>query len=157
MSPSPYSPHATQAGPSATRPDPWRRITGGPTRFVGTMLVVAVLAGGSWLAWMGFHAEYDVDPVTGSASGPYEVSQGVGLGLCLIAIVFLAAWLFSPAGAAVGGVVGLVLTVSYDWATEPGADGLWIIGAFMLAFGASAGAALIATIGALLPRPGGRA
>ena len=50
----------------------WAQVLGG--------LTVAVLSAGSWLAWMGWDDEYQIDPRTQVASGPYEAWQVVGCG-----------------------------------------------------------------------------
>jgi len=36
-----------------------------------------------WWAWLGRDTGYQVDPVTGATSGPYQVWQVVGCVLCL--------------------------------------------------------------------------
>src|SRR3954470_22279673 len=64
------------------RPFAWAQVLGG--------LTVAVLSAGSWLAWMAWDHEYQVDPRTQAVSGPYEAWQVVGCGASLLVLLVAA-------------------------------------------------------------------
>jgi hypothetical protein len=68
----------------ASRPGPlvWSQVLGGTA--------VAALSAGSWLAWMGWDHEYQIDPQTRVASGPYEAWQVVGCGGSLLVLLVAA-------------------------------------------------------------------
>src|SRR5690242_3064267 len=68
----------------ANRPHsrPWAQVLGG--------LSVAVLSAGSWFAWMGWDHQYQIDPRTQEASGPYEAWQVVGCGGSLLILLVAA-------------------------------------------------------------------
>lgn len=65
---------------------PWRIPT---AQGIGTA-VVAVLGAASWFAWLGWDQQWQVDPVTGMESGPYEEWQVVGCGVSLVVVFFAA-------------------------------------------------------------------
>lgn len=106
----------------------------------------------AYWAFLGWDQRKDVDPVTGSETGPYQAWQVVGLGVVLALLTFEAGrrgrgWLATL-------VVSAVLTVAFsvDAATGPDGDGLWPIGAVLVALGSLLGTGLIAGIGAYLGR-----
>jgi peptidoglycan/LPS O-acetylase OafA/YrhL len=107
---------------------------------------------GAFLAW---DQKKDLDPATGRLSGPYEVWQVVGCGAVLAALAFEAGrrghtWLAST-------VVPVVLTAcfSVDAATGEGSDGLWPVGAALVAIGSFAGTVAVAALGAHIGRSRG--
>ncbi|MFC6016860.1 hypothetical protein ACFP2T_11660 [Plantactinospora solaniradicis] len=110
---------------------------------------VTVLA---YWAFLGWDQHKDTDPLTGSQTGPYQAWQVVGLGLVLAVLVFEAARRGRPWLAVL--VVSVVLTVSFtvDAATDADGDGLWPIGAALVAVGSLFGTGLVAGIGAALGR-----
>jgi hypothetical protein len=104
------------------------------TQVIGTA-AVAVLAALSWYGWMAWDHEYQTDPVTGVASGPYETWQVIGCALTLLAIFI---------GAVVAGVrpvlVSVALTVAFTaaWTATAAAEdltGMYGVGTIMLLVG----------------------
>lgn len=122
--------------------------------FVRTLSALATAASSvvAWIAWLGFHSSHDVDPVTGDVSGPYEAWQVVGLSLTLIAAVYLAARWGRPVAAVIGGVLGLGLVATIDWAASPDGDGLWPIGVVLLMLAATAVGVFLALLARRAPR-----
>jgi peptidoglycan/LPS O-acetylase OafA/YrhL len=115
-------------------------------------VALAGITGVAYWAFLGWDQHKDTDPVTGSQTGPYQAWQVIGLGVVLALLVFEAGrrgrpWLASP-------VVSAVLTVSFavDAATDADGDGLWPIGAALVAIGSLLGTALVAGVGAHLGR-----
>jgi hypothetical protein len=88
--------------PDAARP---KRIA---TPALGLLLAAATV--GTCAAWPAWDEEYQLDPVTGVSSGPYEAWQVVGCGLTIGVLAVVAGLLQRP-GVALG-VVPLVLTVA---------------------------------------------
>lgn len=116
----------------------------------GAGLAAAVAA--TYGAFLGWDQEKDLDPVTGHLSGPYQAWQVVGCGAVLAALAFETGRRGRPALAAV--VVPIVLTAcfSVDAATDADSDGLWPVGAALVALGSSAGALAAAALGKRLAR-----
>ncbi|MEI5674267.1 MULTISPECIES: hypothetical protein [unclassified Nocardioides] len=115
-------------------------------KFLAPALALLLSAAASvvaWLAWLGWHAEGWEDPVTGSYGGPYHPYEVVGLGVTLIVLVFLAAWWWSPVAVVTGAVLGLCAVAFADWGSEPGADGLFVIGVALIGMGATAVGAVV--------------
>ncbi|MBF9133809.1 hypothetical protein I0C86_33470 [Plantactinospora sp. S1510] len=113
------------------------------------------LAGATALAYwafLGWDQHKETDPVTGSQTGPYQAWQVVGLGLVLALLVFETARRGRPWLASL--VVTVVLTVFFavDAATDADGDGLWPVGAALVAVGSLFGTGLVAGIGAYLGR-----
>lgn len=98
-------------------------------------LAVAVAVVAVYLAFLGWDQRRDVDPLTGAQTGPYQPWQVVGTAIGLLLVAFIA----GRAGRTVlvSVVLPLTLTVCFavDAATDPDADGLWVIGAALVAFG----------------------
>jgi hypothetical protein len=113
---------------------------------------IAATSGGAYWALLGWDTEKDVDPVTGSLTGPYAEWQVVALGTVVVVLAFIA----GRAGRAgvVTGVVPTVITASFviTAANDPDAGPLWIVGAALTAIGTLSGVALIALIGARLQK-----
>lgn len=109
----------------------------------------------SYLAWLGWDQRYDVSP-SGHATGPYEVWQVVGL---VVALGVLTIWVGRRQQPIVGAVlVTLTLTAcfSIDAATDVHGDGLWVIGATLLAVMTFALVFPVAAITASVARNNGR-
>ncbi|GLI01447.1 hypothetical protein [Phytohabitans aurantiacus] len=116
------------------------------------LLAAGVVAG--YLAFLGWDQHKDVD-AAGNASGPYQAWQVVGYGVLLAGLAFGAGRRGYPWVATV--TISAVLTICFavDAATDADADGLWPIGAALVAIGSAAGAAGVAAMGAFLrPRRG---
>jgi hypothetical protein len=125
-----------------------------PGRASAPLWIVGVAVGTvvAYLAFLGWDQEKDLNPATGAETGPYQPWQVIGLGLVLGLVAFAAGragrhWLAAP-------VLAVVLTACFavDAATDPDADGLWVIGAFLVAVGSLAGALLVGLLGSRLGR-----
>jgi peptidoglycan/LPS O-acetylase OafA/YrhL len=108
----------------------------------------------TYAAFLAWDQEKDLDPATGQLSGPYEAWQVVGCGAVLAALAFETGrrghmWLAST-------VVPVVLTAcfSVDAATGEDSDGLWPVGAALVAIGSFAAALGVAALGARVRKLG---
>lgn len=109
---------------------------------------MAVLSAASWFAWMGWDTQYQIDPVTGVSSGPYEAWQVIGCGLSLL-VVFAGAvalrvrhWYVAAA---------LVAAFTAAWivtAAQQDDTGAYLFGAVLVA----AGLAMATAIGSWVAR-----
>jgi hypothetical protein len=114
-------------------------------RVLGGAFVLALLAVVCWWAFLGWDTTYDVDPVTGSTTGPYGVPQVAGCVLVLVALTAagaskLPAWLAVAA-------VALPFTAAWSaWAARHDASGLWAVGAALVLIGTVAGGGLVAAV-----------
>ena len=115
-------------------------------------LAVAVLSAAAWLAWMGWDHEYQIDPRTQVASGPYEAWQVAGcvgtLLVLLVAVLLMRVRWF---------VASLAMTVAFTaaWtATAAPADdtGMYGVGAMLLLLGLAA-ATTVVSMAVLSIRP----
>jgi peptidoglycan/LPS O-acetylase OafA/YrhL len=122
----------------------------GPALLWSVAIAAAVVA--IYWAFLGWDRHKDVDPVTGAVTGPYQPWQVIACGVVLAAVVFAAGWRGRTWVAVL--VVPVVLTVcfSVDAATGTDGDGLWPIGAALVAVGSLLGAAAVATLGGYLGR-----
>lgn len=138
-------------------PVPPLRAPTRPRRSDARWVRVAALALGTaalWAAWLGWDRTYDVDPVTGDQTGPYQPWQVVGCVVSLVVLSALAArWLNLWA---IVITVSLVFTLAFavSGATSPEADGLWAVGAVMVFFGAAIGSAIVGGVSKALWRGG---
>ncbi|HEY1135240.1 MAG TPA: hypothetical protein VGE77_11765 [Nocardioides sp.] len=112
---------------------------------------VAVLSAAAWWAWLGWDDEYQVDPVTDVASGPYEAWQVAGCVVTLLVVGVVAALRWRPFGTA------LVLPVAFTvaWSVTSAAEdetGLWAVGAVLVLIGSGAAALLVAAMVASVRR-----
>lgn len=116
----------------------------------------AGIVAGSYLALLGWHRAKETDPVTGNQSGPYHVWQVI-LVAVVVALVAVALGRLGLQNVALVVIpLTLVAMFSADAATAPDGDGLWPVGAALLAAAALAGTAVIARLGSAL-RPQVRA
>ncbi|SDO51939.1 hypothetical protein SAMN05660199_02056 [Klenkia soli] len=108
-----------------------------PTAVAAALL--AVLTAAFHLAVLGWDTGYDVDATTGQVSGPYAVWQVVLVGVLLLLLGLAASWR-GPAWLVA--VVPVVFTVAWSVsaATAPDGDGLWPVGAVLVAVGTGVGA-----------------
>ncbi len=118
---------------------------------LGALLLAAatVLA---WLAWLGFDTQKELDPATGSETGPYSVQQVAGCVLTLAGLLV---------GAILAGVprwtAAAVMTVAFTVAWTAGAaanddSGLFAVGAVLVAAATAAGTAAVAALTGALRR-----
>jgi hypothetical protein len=114
---------------------PWIQVLGG--------LGVGALSVALWFGWMGWDSEYQIDPVTSVARGPYEAWQVLGCVVSLLVVLV---------GALLAGVRALVasatMTVAFTaaWtATAASQDvtGLYGVGAVLLFVGLAASTAVV--------------
>lgn len=125
-------------------------------RSPGSLPLWTVLLGGVTLAayWalLGWDRERDVDPATGAETGPYQAWQLLGLGVVLAVLTFEAGRRGHPWLATL--VVPAALTASFvvSAVTDRSSDGLWPVGAVLVAVGSAVGTGLVAGLGAYLGR-----
>jgi hypothetical protein len=117
---------------------PWTQVLGGTA--------VGVLSAAAWAGWMGWDEQYQIDPVTQVASGPYEAWQVVGCVVSLLVVLV---------GALTAGVHPLVaspaMTVAFTaaWtATAAPRDdtGMYGVGMVLLFIGLAAGTAIVSVV-----------
>jgi hypothetical protein len=123
---------------SRSRPLPRAQVFGG--------LIVAVLSVGAWFAWMGWDHQYQIDPRTQEASGPYEAWQVVGcvgslLVLLVTALLLRVRWV----------IAAPAMTVAFTaaWtATAASTDdtGLYGVGMILLLLGLAAGTTVVSMV-----------
>jgi hypothetical protein len=108
--------------------------------------LVAILAVVSWFAWLGWDHDYQIDPGTGSASGPYEAWQVAGCAGTLLVVLV---------GALLGGVrawpasAALTLGFTAAWTVDAaGTDesGLYGVGTILLLAGLSAATTVVSFV-----------
>jgi hypothetical protein len=118
-----------------------------PTALLGAALL-SVLA---WVAWLGWDQEYQVDPATGIASGPYEAWQVVG---CVLTLLVAAVVAGVAARAVVAAAwVTVPFTVCWTVSAARGDDtGLFAVGALLIAVGLYLGSLAVATAAGVLTR-----
>jgi hypothetical protein len=118
---------------------------------VGSVLLSAV----AWVAWLAWDDEYQIDPVTGIGTGPYEAWQVAGSVLTLLVAALLAGSAARP------GLAAICVTVPFTvcWAVSAGRDdetGLFAVGALFIAVGLYLGSWVVAAgVGAVRRRAAG--
>ena len=110
---------------------------------------VAAAVAGIYVAFLGWDQAMDVDPVTGRLTGPYSTGQVIACGAAYL-LVAVVGGIRSASVTALVAPVTFTLLWSVDAATDPLDQGLWPIGAVMVAVGTGIGAKLAATSGAAL-------
>lgn len=123
-----------------------------PWPAIGWAVGIAVVTVTAYLAFLGWDQHKDFDPVTQHESGPYEAWQVLGIGLVLAAVAFAAGWWRQAVVAAVVLPITLTACFAVDAATDPRPDGLWPIGAAMVAVGSLFGTVAVALLGRLVRR-----
>jgi hypothetical protein len=122
----------------------------------GSVLAV-VLGALTWAAWLGWDRTASFDVVTDSVQYPYVTLQVLGCAVTVLVVTAVLAARGNPVAA--GGVsLGFWLCWTVDAATQDD-SGLFVVGAFLLAFGLAAGTTVAALVGVgvrvLLDRRGG--
>lgn len=124
----------------ASRPRPlqWAQVFGG--------LTVAVLSAGSWFAWMGWDHQYQIDPQTQEASGPYEAWQVIGCSGSLL-VLLVAALLLRVRWFVAAPAMTVAFTAAWT-ATAASTDdtGLYGVGMILLLLGLAAGTTIVSMI-----------
>lgn len=103
---------------------------------------LAVLSAACWWGWLAWDTEYQVDPATGHASGPYEAWQVAGCVASLLLLAVLAAPRLHPLAV----VVTMTVSFTAAWtATAAAADdtGLFAVGAILVFIGMACGTGLV--------------
>ena len=115
--------------------------TGSPLRI---SIVAAVVSALGYLGWLAWDQDVDVRASDGYVTGPYQAWQIIGLIIVLIALAIYVGLRQCPFEGSLA--IALVLTICFavDAATNSDGDGLWVIGAAMIAIGSFAGGLLIA-------------
>lgn len=117
------------------------------------LLGAVILAGTTvavWWLWLGTDTRYEIDPVTGARTGPYEPGQVVGCVLSLLVIAVVGGLLWRPWIVVVAMTVAFTVAWSMAAASED-ATGLWGVGAVLVAVGMAGGSAVF-SFGARLVR-----
>jgi hypothetical protein len=115
-------------------------------------LVVAVLSAAAWFGWMGWDTEYDIDPVTQSASGPYQAWQVIGCGVTLLVLLVGALLVGVPAPVA---CVAITVPFTAAWTTTAAATdetGLFVVGAVLVFLGLAAATTVVSAVTVRLRR-----
>lgn len=111
---------------------------------LGAVILVALLSAGLWVGWFAWDTEYQYDAGTGQMTGPYEIWQGVGAFGIGIVVAGVAHRLLHPV------IAMLVMSASFTvaWSVTASGDetGLWLVGAFLVAFGSAVGAVVLLSI-----------
>jgi hypothetical protein len=108
-----------------------------------TVAVVVVATFANYVGWLGWDTTKEIGP-DGNLHGPYEPWQVVGVVLVLGVIAVAAGWRRHPWVAVAVTTTVMTVSISVQGATEPRNDGLWPIGAFMVAIGTFLGVGLVA-------------
>lgn len=101
--------------------------------------MLAGLTFATWWSWLGSDTTYQVDPVTGNRTGPYEPWQVAGCVLCLV-VLAVAGTMIRLHRWVVVVVMSVVFTVAWSGAAiSADRSGMWGVGALMVAIGMVAG------------------
>lgn len=113
------------------------------------MALIGVLSAGLWYGWFAWDTEYEYDAATGRVTGPYAVWQGVGAFLCSIVVVWFAYRLLHFVVALL--VIPAFFTFAWiSTAVAMDSNGLWVVGAVLVAVGTPVGTALMLGIAAAI-------
>jgi hypothetical protein len=122
-----------------------RRPYGSAFQLLG-VLAVAVCSASSWFAWLGWDQQYQVDPTTGVASGPYETWQVIGCALSLLAL-FVAALLVGVRPLSAAAALTLAFTAAWTvQAASADESGLYAVGTVLLLIGLSTATAVVSVL-----------
>ena len=112
-----------------------------------SVVLISLLSAGLWFGWFGWDSAYQFDAATGEMAGPYEVWQGVGALVCGVVVVWLGYRMLHFA------VALLVIPASFTFAwistaSAMDSNGLWVVGAILVAFGTTFGTVVMLGIAA---------
>jgi hypothetical protein len=116
-------------------------------------LLLATAAGAAaWFVWMAWDTTYQIDPVSGQASGPYEAWQVIGCAVTLVAVAVVTGLLLPHPW-----LSALVITAAFTlaWsrtASNEDATGLWLVGAVMAFVGVGVASTVFCYAAALVRR-----
>jgi hypothetical protein len=123
-----------------------------PIRQIVGALVVAALSALQWYAWMAWDTEYQTDPVTQVASGPYEAWQVAGCAVSLL-VVFVGALLLGVRPLWASAALTLAFTAAWTATAAPeDSTGLYGVGMIMLLIGLAAATTTVSLVVAGLRR-----
>jgi len=115
-------------------------------RIVGRVVGISVLAAAAWAGWLGWDHEYQIDPVSQIASGPYESWQVVGAALSLV-VLLIGALVAGVRPLLAGGAVALGFTAAWTVdAARTDDTGLYGAGAILLLLGLTVGCAAVSAV-----------
>ena len=117
----------------------WRRLARVPSVFVA----VAALTVAAYMAWLGWDTEYDVDPVTGVVSGPYQPWQVIGLAICLGSVAAVAGWIGRRGVCALAMPLAFAVCFGVNASASPNDDGLWVVGMILASVGILIGVTVV--------------
>lgn len=121
------------------------RLSRGPAAQIGFVLALVAMTASLWWAWFAWDSTYQRDPATGEISGPYELWQGLGCGICWVALAIVAQAVLRPWVVVV--VMPLSFAAAYSLTVLPADEtGLAGVGVLMVAAGTTLGT--LATVGA---------
>ncbi|MET0495469.1 MAG: hypothetical protein ABW000_20280 [Actinoplanes sp.] len=122
-------------------------------RSLAGFLSVALVTVLAWWAWLGRDTTMNYDPATDTYSGPYTTGQVAGAVLTLLLLLIAAVLLrVSPLIAAAAMTISFVVAWTVSAASQD-ESGLFLVGAFLVTIGMTAGTALVAAITSHLRRP----
>jgi hypothetical protein len=101
-----------------------------------------VLSAGLWWGWFAWDTRADIDPVTGSSSGPYELWQVIGCTASWTALGWIGAKVLHPLLVVLLMPVGFTAAFALTGASSDD-SGLWAVGAILVAFGTLVGTAVL--------------
>ena len=109
-------------------------------------LAVAVLSAGLWFAWLGWDTQYQVDPVTQVASGPYEAWQVIGCAVSLL-VLFVGALLAGVHPFWASAALTVAFTTAWTVSAAAGDEtGLYGVGTILLLIGLAAATTLASLV-----------
>ena len=116
------------------------------TRRALRVAVLAVFSACLWLGWFAWDTEQDLDPATGTTSGPYEAWQVLGCVASWLVLAWFAARMLTPWPVIV--TMPAAFTAAFViTAMRSDESGLWAVGAVLILLGTLAGtAALVAVL-----------
>lgn len=117
----------------------------------GRGVILGSCAALCWFAWLAWDRTYQLDPVTGVASGPYETRQVLGAVVTLAVLASVGALWAGPRET----ILSLTIGFTAAWSASAAADddtGLWVVGALLVLAGMALGVGLVTSIVTLLSR-----
>ena len=105
-------------------------ITGRRTALGSVACLVAAF--GTWMAWFAWDTVRDVRPGTTDTTGPYDLWQGIGAAATLLVLIVVALRWLTAVSVVLAVSLGFTAGFTFSAATDPEADGLYVIGAGLL-------------------------
>ena len=111
------------------------------------VVALAVVTAAAYSAFLAWDSEYQIDPVTKVASGPYEAWQVIGLGAVCVIAAAIAGWHRQTLLVVL--VMPLVLMIAFiltAMADKSTGDGLFMVGAIMMFVGSFVGLGIVSAV-----------